>query len=44
VFVSISYTMMANVENLTLLCAAATNGIGYGLANLITDNAAAKSL
>jgi Ca2+-binding RTX toxin-like protein len=39
-----SYTLTANVENLTLTGAAAINGTGNTLNNLITGNTAANSL
>ena len=38
VFASITYTLPANVENLTLTGSAALNGSGNGLANVITGN------
>ena len=41
---SVSYTLGANVENLTLTGAAAINGTGNGIANTITGNAAANQL
>ena len=41
---SISYTLGANVENLTLTGAAAINGTGNELANSITGNAAINTL
>jgi len=41
---SVSYTLGANVENLTLTGSAAINGTGNGLANVITGNAAANTL
>jgi Ca2+-binding RTX toxin-like protein len=44
VLASISDTLRANVENLTLLGAAAINGTGNGLANVITGNALANVL
>jgi Ca2+-binding RTX toxin-like protein len=44
VFSTITLTLAANVENLTLLGAAAINGTGNGLANIITGNGAANSL
>jgi Ca2+-binding RTX toxin-like protein/subtilisin-like proprotein convertase family protein len=40
----ISYTLGANVENLTLTGAAAINGTGNALNNIITGNAAANTL
>jgi Ca2+-binding RTX toxin-like protein len=39
-----SFTLSANVENLTLLGAAKINGVGNNLANTITGNAAANTL
>jgi Ca2+-binding RTX toxin-like protein len=36
---SVSYTLPANIENLTLLSASNINGTGNGLANVITGNA-----
>ena len=41
---SISFTLGANVENLTLTGAASINGTGNALGNLITGNAAANIL
>ena len=41
---SVSFTLGANVENLTLTGASAINGNGNGLANLMTGNGAANSL
>ncbi|WP_028970345.1 calcium-binding protein [Sphingomonas sp. URHD0057] len=41
---SFSYTLGDNVENLTLTGAAAINGTGNGLANVITGNSAANTL
>jgi Ca2+-binding RTX toxin-like protein len=37
---SVTYTLAANIENLTLTGAAAINGIGNALANTLTGNAA----
>ena len=41
---SVSFTLGANVENLTLTGAAAINGTGNALANTLTGNAAANIL
>ena len=41
---SVTYTLSANVENLTLTGAVALNGTGNGDANLITGNAASNAL
>ncbi|OYY58999.1 MAG: hypothetical protein B7Y50_11740 [Hydrogenophilales bacterium 28-61-11] len=41
---SITYTLGANVENLTLTGTAAINGTGNGLANVVTGNGAANIL
>ncbi len=41
---SISYTLAANFENLTLTGAAAINGVGNELANYLTGNGAANRL
>lgn len=40
----LTYTLSANVENLTLTGSAAVNGTGNGLANAITGNSAANQL
>lgn len=40
----LTYTLLANVENLTLTGTTAINGIGNGLANVISGNAAANQL
>jgi trimeric autotransporter adhesin len=44
VLASLSYSLGANVENLTLTGTAALNGTGNALGNLITGNAGANSL
>jgi Ca2+-binding RTX toxin-like protein len=44
VVASVTYTLAANVENLTLSGNAAINGTGNELANLLTGNAAANTL
>jgi Ca2+-binding RTX toxin-like protein len=41
---SISYTLGANIENLTLTGSANTSGIGNGLANLLTGNSGSNVL
>jgi Ca2+-binding RTX toxin-like protein len=41
---SVTFTLGANIENLTLTGAAAINGTGNGLANTITGNSAANTL
>jgi len=41
---SVNYTLLANVENLTLTGALTINGTGNGLANNITGNSAANNL
>jgi Ca2+-binding RTX toxin-like protein len=41
---SITYTLGANMENLTLIGTAAINGTGNGLNNILTGNAAANKL
>src|SRR5262249_52715447 len=41
---SVSYTLGANVENLTLIGTAAINGTGNNLANRLTGNSAANVL
>ena len=41
---SVSFTLGANVENLTLTGASAINGVGNGLANNLTGNSAANEL
>lgn len=41
---SVSFTLGANVENLTLTGAAATNGTGNSLANVLVGNSAANTL
>lgn len=40
----LTYTLVGNVENLTLLGAAAINGTGNTLANVLTGNSAANNL
>ena len=40
----LTYTLLANVENLTLTGTTAINGTGNGLANVISGNAAANQL
>lgn len=44
VMASVTWTLGANVENLTLLGTAAINGTGNELANILTGNAAANTL
>ncbi|SDY83501.1 M10 family metallopeptidase C-terminal domain-containing protein [Nitrosomonas sp. Nm33] len=41
---SVTYTLAANVENLTLTGTSAINGTGNGLANVLTGNSAANQL
>lgn len=41
---SITYTLGANVENLTLIGSSAINGTGNGLNNILTGNSAANTL
>ena len=41
---TVSYTLGANLENLTLIGAAAVNGTGNALKNVLTGNAAANTL
>jgi len=41
---SVTYTLAANVENLTLTGVVAINGIGNGLGNILTGNSAANTL
>ncbi len=41
---SVSWTLGANLENLTLTCADAINGTGNALANVVTGNSAANTL
>ena len=41
---SVTYTLLGNIENLTLTGASAINGTGNGLANIITGNAADNAL
>jgi len=41
---SVSHTLAANVENLTLTGSAVINGTGNGVANVLTGNGAANSL
>ncbi|SDY83474.1 S-layer family protein [Nitrosomonas sp. Nm33] len=41
---SVTYTLSANVENLTLTGTSAINGTGNGLANILTGNSAANQL
>jgi len=41
---SVSYTLSANVENLTLTGSSTINGTGNGRANVLTGNSAANSL
>ncbi|WP_421590319.1 beta strand repeat-containing protein [Shinella sp. M27] len=44
VFASVSHTLAANVENLTLTGSKAINGTGNGLANILTGNGLANIL
>jgi Ca2+-binding RTX toxin-like protein len=44
VIASATYTLAANVENLTLITAAAINGTGNTLSNVLTGNSAANTL
>lgn len=41
---SVTYTLVSNVENLTLTGSAATNGTGNSLDNVLTGNSAANTL